>query len=218
MGFKVKIRTHDFLRAKQTRYPCVTSPMFFKVLLYQNIFIPPRYFGENINAHILSNVIGITEGKKVSPFGTVIVVIAFFPAMSLGKILPGSSSALFRISYDAITFRAMKGEILNVIVTQITKFGFFSEAGLLEVFVSKELIPIDYIYDENFQSGVWFNHKNLKLSIRVGNPLKIRIVGLRNASGIGIKSSIGSIQAIGTMRGFVQTSENYKKIGISLEK
>jgi len=191
--------------------------MFFKVLLYQNIFIPARFFGGNIQNQILTNVIGITEGKKISPFGTVIIVLAFFPTMSLGKILPGSSSALFRISYDAITFRAMKGEILNVIVTQITKFGFFAEAGLLEVFVSKELVPVDYIYDENFQGGVWFNHKNLGLSIRIGYPLKIRIVGVRNTRGLGTRISIGSIQAIGTMSGLIQTLENYNKINYGPE-
>ena len=84
-------------------------PMYFKVLLYQNIFIPARFFGEDINNRILSNVISITEGKKISPFGIVIVVISFFPIVSLGKILPGSSSALYRVSYNAVTFRAMKG-------------------------------------------------------------------------------------------------------------
>ena len=75
MGLDLEIRTHDFLLARQTRYPCVTSPMFFKVLLYQNVFIPARFFGNDLNSQILSNVIAITEGKKISPFGTVIIVI-----------------------------------------------------------------------------------------------------------------------------------------------
>lgn len=175
--------------------------MYFKVLLYQNIFIPARFFGENINSRILSNVISITEGKKISPFGIVIVVISFFPIVSLGKILPGSSSALYRVSYNAVTFRAMKGEILNVTITHVTKFGFFSEAGLLEVFVSKELIPESYIFVE---SEYKFVNQRQNEKLQKGSELKIRIIGVRNSGGPGIKLTTGAIQAIGTLRGLIQ--------------
>jgi len=172
--------------------------MFFKVLLYQNVFIPARFFGNDLNSQILSNVIAITEGKKISPFGTVIIVISFFSTMSTGKILPGSSSALFRVRYDAVTFRAMKGEIVDVIVTHLTKFGFFSEAGLLEVFVSKELIPKEFFYHNSEND---FDDKLPKLNLQIGQQIKIRIIGLRNTQGISTKILTGTIQAIGTMNG-----------------
>ena len=172
--------------------------MYFKVILYQNIFIPARFFGKELNSQILSNIISITEGKKTSPFGTVIIIISFFSTMSLGKILPGSSSALFRVSYEAVTFRAMKGEILDVIVTHLTKFGFFAEAGLLEVFVSKELIPneISYIKIDND-----LNNKISQTYLEKGKRVKIRIIGLRNSSVNTMTSQPGTIQAIGTMKG-----------------
>ena len=168
--------------------------MYFKVLLYQNVFIPARFFGENLNSQILSTVITMTEGKKISPFGTVVIVIAFFPTISLGKILPGSSSALFRISYDAVTFRAMKGEVIDVIVTHVTKFGFFGEAGLLEVFVSKKLMPSAFVYDP---FGSQFVNHATDSSITKDAKTMIRIIGVRNQSGT--KTSTDTIQAIGTM-------------------
>jgi DNA-directed RNA polymerase subunit E'/Rpb7 len=174
--------------------------MFFKVLLYQNIFIPARFFGENINEKILSNVITITEGKKISPFGTVVIIIAFFPIISLGKILPGSSSALFRVSYDAVTFRVMKGEVVNVVLTHTTKFGFFGEAGLLEVFVSKELMPLDFHYNDKENC---FKNQRSDENFKKGDMVKIRIVGVRNIRGVGSQLTTGTVQAIGTMKGLV---------------
>lgn len=170
--------------------------MFFKVLLYQNVFIPARFFGENLNNQILSTVITMTEGKKISPFGTVVIVIAFFPTISLGKILPGSSSALFRISYDAITFRAMKGEVIDVLITHVTKFGFFGEAGLLEVFVSKKLMPSGFVFDP---LGNQFVNQTIDSRITKDTKRTIRIIGIRNQSGTLGKTSAGTIQAIGTM-------------------
>jgi DNA-directed RNA polymerase II subunit RPB7 len=172
--------------------------MYFKVLLYQNVYIPSRLFGEDIDNQILCNAIAITEGKRISPFGIVIIIISFFPTLSLGKILPGSSSALFRISYNAITFRAMKGELVDGIVTHVTKFGFFAEAGLLNIFVSKELVPSGFFYNE---TGNCFRNINEFDEIQEGFIITIRIVGIRNSNDNGANSTVGTIQAIGTMRG-----------------
>lgn len=172
--------------------------MYFKVLLYQNVFIPSRLFGEEINNQILCNAIAITEGKRVSPFGMVVIIISFFPTLSLGKILPGSSSALFRISYNAVTFRAMKGELVDGIVTHVTRFGFFVDSGLLNIFVSKELVPSGFFYNE---IGNCFRNINDFDEIQEEFIITIRIVGIRNSSEIGAKGTTGTIQAIGTMRG-----------------
>jgi len=162
--------------------------MFFKVILYQNIFVPCRHFGGALETQILSNVIAMTEGKKVSPFGTVIIIMSFFPFTSLGKILPGSSSALFRVSYNALTFRAMKGEVIDILVTHTTKFGFFGEAGILEVFISRKLIPSDY-YNQSLETNIF-----------KGSKTTIRILGVRQTQGIGMKTETDVIQAIGTMK------------------
>jgi DNA-directed RNA polymerase II subunit RPB7 len=177
--------------------PALLPHMYFKAVLYQNVFVPARLFGGEIQDQILSNVITMTEGKKISPFGTVIVITSFFPFTSLGKILPGSSSALFRISYNAITFRAMKGEIIDIFVTHTTKFGFFGEAGLLEVFISKKLIPSDYVYDAN-KNG--FYNQSLETSILKGDKVMVRILGVRQTQGTGLKNETEIIQAIGTMK------------------
>jgi DNA-directed RNA polymerase subunit E'/Rpb7 len=171
--------------------------MFFKVVLYQNIYVPCRHFGGALETQILSNLITMTEGKKISPFGTVIIIMSFFPFISLGKILTGSSSALFRVSYNALTFRAMKGEVIDILVTHATKFGFFGEAGVLEVFISRKLIPSDYVYD---QIKNHFYNQSLKTNIFKGSKTTIRILGIRQTQGIGMKTETDVIQAIGTMK------------------
>lgn len=171
--------------------------MFFKVLLYQNIFIPAKFFGENLEKKIYSYLMKMTEGKRVTPFGFVIIIIAFFPIINPGKIIPGSSSALFRVSYDALTFRAIKGEIMEIIVTNITKFGFFGEAGVIEVFVSKKLMPDDYLY---YPDKDTFYNANSDLNLHQGTKIMVRILGTRNRSNCESDSLNDYIQAIGTMK------------------
>jgi DNA-directed RNA polymerase subunit E'/Rpb7 len=154
-------------------------------------------FGDNLEKKIVSNVVEMTEGKKISPFGVIVVITSFYPIFSLGKILPGSSSALFRINYTAITYHPLKGEVVNTIVTNVTKFGFFAEAGLLNVFVSKELVPFGFKYNDISTN---FISKDGIDEIKIDSKVLIRIVGTRNALGNGVKSSNGYIQAIGSMK------------------
>jgi DNA-directed RNA polymerase subunit E'/Rpb7 len=154
-------------------------------------------FGDNLEKKILANVIEMVEGKKISPFGVVVVITSFYPIFSLGKILPCSSSALFRINYTAITYHPLKGEVVDTIVTNVTKFGFFAEAGLLNVFVSKELVPLGFKYND---ISINFISKDGMDEIRIDSKVLIRIVGTRNTLGNGVKSSNGYIQAIGSMK------------------
>ena len=49
--------------------------------------------------------------------------------------------------FNAIVFRPFKGEVLDAVVTQVNKLGFFAQVGPLQVFVSKHLIPSDMRFD-----------------------------------------------------------------------
>ena len=47
----------------------------------------------------------------------------------------------------SVAFRPFKGEVLDAVVTQVTKFGFFAEAGPLSIFVSNQLISDDMTFE-----------------------------------------------------------------------
>ena len=61
-------------------------------------------------------------------------------------------------------------------VTQVNKFGFFAEAGPLQLFVSNSLVPDDvkYVTDENC-----YKSDDGQITIGVG-AVRVKIVGMRN--------------------------------------
>ena len=167
--------------------------MYFISKIKQNIFIPSIYFDSTIKKRIISSLVSTTEGTKTGPFGTIIIIIGIGKFWNNGKLLPGSSSALYNINYKAITFRVFKGEVLDSILTNVTPLGFFCESGFLQIFVSRQFIPNNYYYDDLnkcFQNRIFENDKIKKNLI-----VRIKIIGLREES--------SHIQAIGTI------SENY---------
>ena len=58
----------------------------------------------------------------------------------------GTARAKFHVEYTCIAFRPFKGEVLDAVVTQVNKFGFFAEAGPLSIFVSNQLIEDDMTF------------------------------------------------------------------------
>jgi len=70
-------------------------------------------------------------------------------------------------------------------------------AGILEVFISRKLIPSDYVYD---QIKNHFYNQSLETNIFKGSKTTIRILGVRQTQGIGMKTETDVIQAIGTMK------------------
>ena len=47
------------------------------------------------------------------------------------------------MKYQCIVFKPFKGEVLDAVVTSVSKLGFFCEAGPMQIFVSNYLIPED---------------------------------------------------------------------------
>nr|UXY87179.1 RNA polymerase II RPB7 subunit-like protein [Cryptomonas sp.] len=154
--------------------------MYFISHINQNIYLPCIYFEKSIKSKVISSLLTTVEGNKTGPFGLVIVVVEINNCWNRGKLLPGSSSAFYNISYKALTFRAFRGEILNAIVTNITKLGFFCESGSLQIFISKQFIPRSYQYNDSikcFQNYVYENDK-----IKKDTLIRVRIIGLREDS------------------------------------
>ena len=59
----------------------------------------------------------------------------------------GTARAKYHVEFECIAFRPFKGEVLDATVTQVNKFGFFAEAGPLNLFVSNQLIEDDMAFE-----------------------------------------------------------------------
>ena len=84
---------------------------------------------------------------------------------------------MFLLKYKALTLKIFKGEILDAIVTNITKLGFFCEMGMVQIFVAKQFIPSSYFYNSKSNN---FICKRLKRKISSEIIIRIRIIGVRD--------------------------------------
>jgi DNA-directed RNA polymerase II subunit RPB7 len=107
-----------------------------------------------------------------------IVLVTRLASVGEGKITTdGTARATFHIKYDCIAFRPFKGEVLDAVVTQVNKFGFFAEAGPLQLFVSNALITEDMKFDSSGENC--YVSEDQQIRIQRDCEVRVRIVGMR---------------------------------------
>lgn len=89
----------------------------------------------------------------------------------------GTARAKFRVEYGCVAFRPFKGEVLDAVVTQVTKFGFFAEAGPLSVFVSNQLIADDMAFESVGENA--YVSADQQVRIVKEAEVRVRVVGMR---------------------------------------
>lgn len=152
--------------------------MFFLTTLNQNIFISSQYFSGEIRKKLISTLLGTVEGCEAHPFGTILIVTEICKKIGKGKLIVGSPSALYNLTYRAITFRTFKGEVFDSIITSVTNIGFFSEAGFLEVFVSRNQIPLEFLYKNS--SKAFLSSKKPENHLSKDTIVRVRILSVTN--------------------------------------
>eukprot|EP00208_Stichococcus_sp_RCC1054_P001939 CAMPEP_0206142190 /NCGR_PEP_ID=MMETSP1473-20131121/15884_1 /ASSEMBLY_ACC=CAM_ASM_001109 /TAXON_ID=1461547 /ORGANISM="Stichococcus sp, Strain RCC1054" /LENGTH=152 /DNA_ID=CAMNT_0053537081 /DNA_START=670 /DNA_END=1128 /DNA_ORIENTATION=+ len=116
------------------------------------------------------------EGTCSGKYGFIIAVTSVVK-VSEGVILEGTGHALFKVSYSCVVFRPFKGEVLDAVVTQVTKMGFFAEAGPVQIFVSSHLIPDDF--DFTALDDPAYVSADEEIRIVAGAEVRLRIVGVK---------------------------------------
>eukprot|EP01112_Ceratiomyxa_fruticulosa_P007570 TRINITY_DN196_c0_g1_i1.p1 TRINITY_DN196_c0_g1~~TRINITY_DN196_c0_g1_i1.p1 ORF type:complete len:173 (-),score=21.30 TRINITY_DN196_c0_g1_i1:294-812(-) len=164
--------------------------MFFHISLDRELHIHPKHCGPSLLPVLRSQLHSEVEGSCSGRFGYIITVTSI-DHIGMGKIQEGTGQVVFPIKFRAIVFRPFKGEVLDAVVTQVNKMGFFAEAGPLQIFVSKHLIQSDMDYDPN-SSPPSFVSADSSTRITKDDEIRVKIVGTRvDAQEI---VSIGSIK------------------------
>jgi DNA-directed RNA polymerase subunit E'/Rpb7 len=154
--------------------------MYFEITLSQNFFVSPKLFKNNMKEILVNNFIPSVEGMSISSYGQILFITEISGISSKGKLLVGSPCALFNITYKAITHRAFRGEILFATITNVTKFGFFTEVDNLEVFVSYREIPISFKYHKNSRS--FYNPFRTKERLCKDSYIRLRVIAVGDES------------------------------------
>mmetsp|Transcript_63989 Transcript_63989/g.202472 ORF Transcript_63989/g.202472 Transcript_63989/m.202472 type:complete len:172 (+) Transcript_63989:154-669(+) len=151
--------------------------MFFLIQLEKNVRLHPMHFGPKLSQTLVDHLCREVEGTCSGRYGYFICVTGVEP-MGKGEIRDGSGYATFPVKYQCIVFRPFKGEVLDCVVTQVNKMGFFAEAGPLQLFVSQHLIPEDITFQAGSDPG--YVSSNGLIRIQKDSNMRVRIIGVRN--------------------------------------
>lgn len=150
--------------------------MFYKLDMPAEVELQPRHFGPTMRRTLEEKLTKEVEGTCSGKYGFVIAVTNV-ASVSEGVIQEGTGNALFQVTYSCVVFRPFKGEVLDAVVTQVTKMGFFAEAGPVQIFVSSHLIPDDFDYSA--LDDPCFISEDEEIRIVAGAEVRLRIVGVK---------------------------------------
>ncbi|KAJ7493394.1 hypothetical protein B0H11DRAFT_2156344 [Mycena galericulata] len=142
--------------------------MFFIKELTHTILLHPSYFGPRMLSFLESKLYSDVEGTCSGQFGYIIAVVSILD-IGKGMVLSGSGQAEF------IT-RQFKGEVVDGVVNNVNKMGFFADVGPLSVFVSHQLIHPDLRFDSNSNPPSFASVDQI---IEKSTHVRLKIVGTR---------------------------------------
>ncbi|KAG8936411.1 DNA-directed RNA polymerase II subunit [Tulasnella sp. 418] len=115
------------------------------------------------------------EGTCSGAHGYIIAVVKIIDH-GAGMVLSGTGQAEFITRYSAIVFKPFKGEVVDGIVGEVNKMGFFAEVGPLTVFVSNHLIDPEMKFDPNSNPPSYASQDQI---IERDTHVRLKIVGTR---------------------------------------
>eukprot|EP00123_Amoebidium_parasiticum_P013590 comp22045_c1_seq1/m.32036 comp22045_c1_seq1/g.32036 ORF comp22045_c1_seq1/g.32036 comp22045_c1_seq1/m.32036 type:complete len:176 (-) comp22045_c1_seq1:24-551(-) len=151
--------------------------MFFQVEMTHDLVLAPQYFGPRLRKIIKAKLHSEVEGTCSGRYGFVIAVTKI-NEIGLGKIMETKGLVTFPIKYSAIVFRPFKNEVLDAVVTQVTKAGIFCQCGPLRTFISKGNAWSDAVYDPNANPPCLRSESN-GLAVQLDDEIRIKIIGTR---------------------------------------
>ncbi|KAE9410677.1 hypothetical protein BT96DRAFT_961464 [Gymnopus androsaceus JB14] len=132
--------------------------MFFIAKLTHSILLHPSYFGPRMLNFLETKLYQDVEGT------------------CSGMVISGTGQAEFITRYRAIVFKPFKGEVVDGVVNNVTKMGFFADVGPLSVFVSHQLIHPDMKFDPNSNPPSFASEEQI---IEKNTRIRLKIVGTR---------------------------------------
>ncbi|KAG8933724.1 DNA-directed RNA polymerase II subunit [Tulasnella sp. 417] len=149
--------------------------MFFVKELTHRILLHPSYFGPQMEKFLENKLYADVEGTCSGAYGYIIAVLSIVD-IGQGNVLSGTGQAEFITVYRAIVFKPFKGEVVDGIVGEVNKMGFFVEVGPLNVFVSNHLIDPEMKFDPNSNPPSYASQDQI---IERDTHVRLKIVGTR---------------------------------------
>lgn len=113
----------------------------------RSIYLEPKFLGPNYLNTLKSKVHREVEGTCSGRYGFVIFVTYINPEeIGRGKVQEGTGYVHFKVKFKAIVFRPFKGEVLDAVVTDVSRviFNFF-KINLKSIEKKKSSIRWDFL-------------------------------------------------------------------------
>ncbi|UZJ55844.1 hypothetical protein CBS101457_005164 [Exobasidium rhododendri] len=151
--------------------------MFFLMRLEHKIQLHPSYFGPQLTDYLHGQLKAEVEGTCTGTIGYIVKVVIIHNIGS-GTILPGGEGkAEFNSKYSAIVMKPFKGEVVDALVTNVNKMGFFASVGPLNIFTSTHLLPLEFRFQPDSNPPEFASPDGQ--SIVKDKKVRLRIVGTR---------------------------------------
>ena len=144
--------------------------MFFLTNLTKELSLLPQDLGIDIR-ELISKKIRELEGNVIGDHGYIVAIVKF-ERSGTGTVENDTGNVNFKIAYEAITYKPIKGEIIKAIPFFVNDHGFFCNVGPLQIFVSKHMMGENWEYIDE----VW---KNEDETIDIDIPIKLQIMATR---------------------------------------
>ena len=147
--------------------------MYYESEISVTIRVPPNRFGERID-HVVLDIAREKYESSVHPDIGMIVGILGIRSLLPGKIVPGDGSTYHEVILNCVSFRPLKGEIIEGEVAETIKFGIFIRIGCTDT-----LCHVSQISNDKFSLAKGRNilvGRETNRTLRLGETVRSRII------------------------------------------
>ena len=150
--------------------------MYFVISDKKSIAMRPCDLGPFFQQRLEERLRFELEGSLSKNHDGTIVYIFRISDKSKPRVQDGTGFAVVDVGFEAIVFRPFRNEVIDCVVSEVTRLGFFAFFGPMKVFVSKSCIPeeLQFHPDTNSLS----NADSTQVSA-LDSEVRVRILGVR---------------------------------------
>ena len=147
--------------------------MYYESEISVTIRVPPNRFGERID-NVVLDIAREKYESSVHPDIGMIVCVLSIRSLLPGKIVPGDGSTYHEVILNCVSFRPLKGEIIEGEIAETIKFGIFIRIGCTDT-----LCHVSQISNDKFNLAKGKNvlvGRETSRTLRLGEQVRSRII------------------------------------------
>lgn len=147
--------------------------MYKLLSIEEMVRIPPKRFGEDLNAVVISELENTVAGKIDKDVG-IILAVTDVREISDGKVIMGDGAIYYNAVFDVVVYQPIINEVVDGRITEITEFGAFVNFGPIDGLIHISQVAEDLMtYD---QKNAMLVGRETKKALKKGDDVRARIV------------------------------------------